>query len=123
MKRRTIAFAAALMTTAALRGIASDVVEIRLRGHYFAEPATVQITVAVEPDADNRLLRIEADSGRMFRASEVELSGLGDKRLHTIEFKNLPAGAYELRAEVVSQEDKIRGMASQELVVTGGGGR
>ena len=120
MKARTFAVIVALLTTAALRGIAGEVVEIRLRGRYFSEPATVQVTVAVEPDAANRVLRIEADGDRMYRSTEVELSGVNDKRLHTIEFKNLPAGAYELRAEVLSR-DKVRGMASQELIVSGGG--
>jgi hypothetical protein len=122
VKGRIIALTAALVATAALRGIAGEVVEIRLRGHYFAEPATVQITVAVEPDAANRVLRVEADGDRLFRSTEVTLTGEGDKRLHTVEFKNLPAGDYELRAEVLSNE-RVRGMASQELVVAGVGGR
>jgi hypothetical protein len=122
VKGRIIVLTAALIATAALRGIAGEVVEIRLRGHYFAEPATVQITVAVEPDAANRVLRVEADGDRLYRSTEVALSGEGDKRLHTVEFKNLPAGDYELRAEVLSSE-RVRGMASQELVVAGVGGR
>jgi hypothetical protein len=112
----------ALISIATLRAFAGDVVEIRLRGHYFSEPATVQITVAVEPDAANRVLRVEADGDRMYRATEVTLQGEGDKRLHTVEFKNLPAGAYELRAEVLSS-DHVRGMATQELLVAGVGGR
>ena len=118
MKGRIIALTAALIGTAALHGIAGEIVEIRLRGHYFAAPATVQVTVAVEPDQANRVLRVEADGDRLYRSTEVELSGDTDKRLHTVEFKNLPAGAYELRAEVLST-DKVRGMASQELVVSG----
>lgn len=122
MNVRTL-LAAAITTTAfagaAVRPLANDVVEIRLRGHFFAEPATVQITIAVEPDAANRTLRIEADGDRLFRSTEVKLDGELDKRIHTVEFKNLPAGSYELRAEVLSQ-DKVRGMATQELVVAGG---
>jgi hypothetical protein len=103
-------------------GGARDVVEIRLYGHYFAEPATVRITVAVEPDAENRALRIEADSEDMFRASDITLEGADEKRLHSLEFKNLPAGYYTLRAEVRSAT-AVRGMAMQEVVVTGSGVR
>jgi hypothetical protein len=33
-----------------------------------------------------------------------------------VEFKNLPAGAYELRAEVLST-DHVRGMARRRLLV------
>jgi hypothetical protein len=103
-------------------GNANDIVEIRLRGRYYAEPATVQITVAVEPDAQNRALRIEAESERMFRSSEVTLSGSSEKRIHTIMFKNLPAGNYMLSAQVYSSDD-LRGVATQQLTVSGAGMR
>ena len=122
MKGRIFAVTIALISIGTLRVLAGDVVEIRLRGHYFSEPATVQITVAVEPDAANRVLRVEADGDRMYRSTEVTLSGETDKRLHTVEFKNLPAGEYELRAEVLSA-DHVRGMATQGLLVAGVGGR
>ena len=122
VKARIFAVIIALISIATLRAFAGDVVEIRLRGHYFSEPATVQITVAVEPDAANKVLRVEADGDRLYRSTEVTLLGDGDKRLHTVEFKNLPAGSYELRAEVLSS-DHVRGMATQELLVSGVGGR
>lgn len=123
--KRTIAFAcflAALVAADTIPGHSTEVVEILLRGRYFVEPATVQITVAVEPDAQNRSLRIEADGERMFRASQIELTGANDKKMHAVEFKNLPAGNYTLRAEVVGTRD-VRGMAQQELVVSGAGMR
>ena len=119
---RRIILAAALIAITALSVNAREVVEIRLHGHYYSEPATVQITVAVEPDQENRVLRVEADGDSMFRATEVTLLGENDKRLHVVEFKNLPAGDYELRAEVLSRT-AVRGMATQELVVSGIGGR
>lgn len=123
MTRRTIAwtcFTAVLAFAGATRGDARDVVEIRLHGRYFIEPATVRILVAVEPDAENRALLIEADGEQMYRSSELSLSGASEKRLHNVEFRNLPAGYYTLRAQVRSSHD-VRGSASQELVVTGSG--
>jgi hypothetical protein len=123
--RRLIAFAVfalVLVTTGTRAGHAKEVVEILLRGHYYVEPATVQITVAVEPDEKNRALRIEADGERLFRASELSLEGASAKRMHAVEFKNLPAGNYVLRAEVLGSND-VRGMAEQELVVSGAGQR
>ena len=123
MKRRSIAFislTAILALSGATRGDARDVVEIRLHGRYFIEPATVRILVAVEPDAENRALLIEADGDQLYRSSELALTGATDKRLHSIEFRNLPAGAYTLRAQVKSSHD-IRGSASQDLIVTGSG--
>jgi len=123
MTRRTVAFVfltALLASMGTIPGDAADVVEIRLHGRYFVEPATVRILIAVEPDADNRGLRIEADGDSMYRSSDLTLSGATEKRLHSVEFRNLPAGNYMLRAEVRSAHE-VRGSASQNLVVTGSG--
>jgi len=112
----------AVMTLAVSGSDAREVVQIRLRGHFFAEPATVQITVAIEPASNQRLLRVSADGASYYRASEVTLDGERDKRLHVVEFRNLPAGDYMLTAEVMSS-DAILGKATQGLVVTSTGGR
>ena len=125
MIRRTLvglSLTAFLTIGTMMPGDAAEVVELRLHGHYFAEPATVHVTIAVEPDAQNRVLRIEADSDQLFRGSEIALAGANEKRIHSIQFKNLPAGHYTLRAEVRSATE-IRGTARQELTVTGGGAR
>lgn len=109
-----------LAAGASAPGSAAEVVEIRLNGIYFAEPATVRFMVAVEPDKANRSLRIEAESGDLYRASEIALGGAGEKRLHQLVFKNLTAGHYTLKAEVRSSSG-VRGMATREVVVTGAG--
>jgi hypothetical protein len=113
---------AAMTATAGTDTGAREVVEILLRGHYYSEPATVLITVAVEPAANHRALVIEADGEHYFRSSALTLSGETDKRLHSVEFKSLPAGTYVLRAQVRSASD-VLATATQDLVVTGGGGR
>ena len=123
MKRQTVArivLTTLLVSAGAIAGDAGDVVEIRVRDHYFSAPATVRILVAVEPNADNRTLRIEADSQDLFRSSEFALSGADEKRLHTVEFQSLPAGHYTLRAEVRSARG-VRGMDAQDVTVTGSG--
>jgi hypothetical protein len=89
-----------------------------VHGYYFAAPATVPITIAVEPGAQNRLLVVEVDSDDYFRSSGVELDGDKEKRLHSVEFKSLPAGEYTLRAQVLSKTD-VLGVATGGLVVTG----
>jgi hypothetical protein len=118
---RTAILAAAFITIAAMtapRSPAKELVEIRVRGHYFAAPATVPITVAVEPAAQNRMLVVEADSEQYFRSSAVELAGEKEKRLHSVEFKSLPAGQYTLRAQVLSKNE-VLGSAVGGMVVTG----
>jgi hypothetical protein len=108
----------ALATGANAPATAAGVLDITLKGAYFSEPATVQLTVAVEPNDANRTLRIEAESEGMFRSSEISLNGANEKRLHQIMLKNLRAGQYALRAEVRSSTG-VRGVATRELVVIG----
>jgi hypothetical protein len=121
MKGRFLLLVAlALVSAGTIGGRAADLVGIQLHGRYFTEPATIRLNVWVEPDKDNRTLRIEADGDFLFRSTEVNLNGLAEKRLHTVEFKNLPAGAYEVRAEVLSASE-VRAMATQELTVIGAG--
>jgi len=95
---------------------AKDIVAIRMPGRYYSEPATVRIMIAVEPDSANRRLTVEADGDSFFRSSEYTLDGERGQRLHTVEFKNLPAGQYVVRAAVWSNAD-VRGSAQQVLTV------
>lgn len=115
---RSLALIIPLLALTGSVGSAKDNVEIRLNGRFFAEPATVQLVVAVEPNADNRRLRVEADGDSMFRATEIELAGANEQRLHSVEFKNLSAGGYTLRAQVLSNSS-VRSQAEQEIMVTG----
>ncbi|TML17219.1 MAG: hypothetical protein E6G39_04740 [Actinobacteria bacterium] len=123
MARNIIRWTALIIPLVALTGTADsakDNVEIRLTGRFFAEPATVQLVVAVEPDAENRTLRVEADGDNMFCATEIQLAGAKEQRLHTVEFKNLSAGGYTLRAQVMSTST-VKSQAEQEIMVTGDG--
>lgn len=110
---------AAVVGVAPSLGSAKEVVEMRLPGHYYNEPATVQIIVSVEPDERNRVLRLEADGESFFRSTEQALSGAGEKRTHVIEFRSLPAGNYTVRAQVLAGGEDVRGSAVQQLVVAG----
>ena len=115
---RTAMLVAVILVAGTLLAPAKEIVEIRVHGRYYAAPATVPIVVAVEPRAENRTLVIEADGEKFFRSSAVELDGEKAKRLHSLEFTSLPAGAYILRAEVRSKS-AVLGTAVQEVVVTG----
>jgi hypothetical protein len=54
-------FITAIVTLTGITGSAKDNIEIRLSGRYFSAPATVQMIVALEPDPQNRTLRVEAN--------------------------------------------------------------
>ena len=117
---RSIALILPLVALTGSVGSAKDNVEIRLTGRFFAEPATVQLVIAVEPNTENRTLRVEADGDNMFCATEIQLQGAREQRLHTVSFKNLSAGGYTLRAQVLSNSS-VRSQAEQEIMVAGDG--
>ena len=123
MRRTTALAVLSLITTPmlAVRGSAEQIVEIRLRGHYYSAPATVTVNIAIRPDDANYKLLIEAESDRFARSSVIELEGKADKRIHTVQFRSLPEGEYILRAEVRSRTE-VRGQTQQQLTVTGVGG-
>jgi hypothetical protein len=120
MKRLTcvIAVILGLITLTSPYLPAKEIVEITIRGHFYPAPATVPITIAVEPGENNRALTVEMDSDDFYRSSTIDLDGKNEKRLHMVEFRSLPAGAYVVRAEVRSKS-QVLGTAVNELVVTG----
>ena len=93
-----------------------DMVKLRLAGRYYAEPATVHISVSVLPDNNNRVLRIEADGETFFRSADVPLDGASAPKFHAIAFKNVPAGEYVVRAQLMSEGD-VRAVAQDQLTV------
>ena len=109
---------AAVLAIAAVLTDAAEVVELRVRGRYLSAPATVQIVVAVEPDPDNRSLRVELDGDSMFRASAMTLEGAAGQRVHEILFRGVPEGHYSVLAAVLSARG-VRGRASETVVVIG----
>jgi len=115
---RWIALITSLVALAGITSSAKDDVEIRISGRYFSAPATVQMIIAIEPDAQNRTLRVEADGDNMYTSTEMQLAGDREQRLHTIQFKDLAAGEYTLRAQVLSTSD-VRSQTEQHIMVTG----
>src|SRR5258706_9032303 len=81
---RPTALIAFIVAFAGIGTSAKDNVEIRISGHYFAAPATVQMVIAIEPDSQNRTLRVEADGDAMYTSTELQLAGDREQRLHTI---------------------------------------
>jgi hypothetical protein len=100
-----VAAAAVAAGGAALR--AQDPLKVQVNGHYYAEPATVDVLVAVEPSKENRVLRVEADGLDFFRASDLALAGETERKYHTVMFRNIPAGDYVIRAVLLSDQREL----------------
>ena len=65
----------------------------------------------MEPKDENRSIEIIAESEEFYRSSEVPLDGDRAPRTSLLEFRGLPAGAYQVRAI-------LKGVSGKELAWT-----
>jgi hypothetical protein len=98
---------------------ANNEVGIRVWPATAIEPATLRIQVVVERNAQNRALRIVADSSEFFTSSEVPLEGDRSSRVRVVTFRGVPAGRYELRGELIGENGDVRGIARTSALVIG----
>jgi hypothetical protein len=75
------------------------------------------VETAVEPDADHRAIQVIAESPDFYRSSEVQLNGATAPRRNTCEFKDLPNGAYEIRATLLGSGGQQRALVVRKLDV------
>jgi hypothetical protein len=64
-------------------------------------PGYLRSVIRVAPSDDNRTLRVTIDSEDYFRASEIQLDGASAPMSHFIDWKQMPAGTYELTATLI----------------------
>jgi hypothetical protein len=88
-------------------------------------PADLIIRALIVADADNRAVQIVAESRDYYRSSEIQLEGEKAPRTNMFEFRSLPPGTYEVRANLIGANRQSRGMIRKQLSVmsTGAGDR
>jgi len=96
---------------------AGEAVRVRVPMSTLMAPAVIRIYIMVEPNADNRMLKVTADSADFFRSSEMPLEGEGSARVTVLHFRDLPSGSYEVTAEVIGADGRNRGRASSSVTV------
>ena len=90
---------------------ASQPVRVRVSPQNAMAPADILVYVTVERSAENRLLRVSAESEDFFRSSELSLQGEGSARISILHFRELPAGEYDVRADVIGTTGQRRANA------------
>lgn len=83
---------------------ASEKLTLRVTPNVSSAPSTVIVRAYVTPNAQNRMLRIEADSGEFYRSSEIQLEGDKAPTLTEFRLNSLPSGEYTVSA--VLQDNK-----------------
>jgi hypothetical protein len=107
---RAVAFAAGLLAAGASSG-AVERLSLRVSPAVAMAPATLRVQATVEPMNENRSIQIIAESEGFYRSSEVSLEGDRAPRTNLLEFRGLPAGAYQVRAI-------LKGVSGKELAST-----
>ena len=82
-------------------------------------PGTVRIQALVERAGENRALQFVVESGAYYRSSTIELSGAEASRVHSVEFRLIPAGTYEVRVELQAAGGEIRAILHDQVTVVG----
>jgi hypothetical protein len=80
---------------------AGDPLTLQITPRFSNAPAFVRSRVHVEPNTENRMLRLSVDSDRYYRSSDIPLEGDQAAESHWVDWKQLPAGRYEFVATVL----------------------
>lgn len=90
---------------------AREKLSLRVTPNVSSAPSNVNVKATVAPDAGNRWLLIEADSGSFLRSSAIQLEGDKAPTVTEIQLKNLPSGEYTVTAvlrDALGQETMVR---------------
>src|SRR5262245_7174656 len=80
-------------------------------------PADLFIYVSVARRTENRLIRVTAESADFFRSSDTQLDGEYSARITVMRFRELPPGAYEIRAELIVSSGRTASVAKRTVEV------
>jgi len=84
-------------------------------------PANLVVRATILADADNRAVQIVAESDDFYRSSQIDLEGDRAARTNTFEFRSLPPGTYEVRANLLGADGRSRAMIRQQVNVIASG--
>lgn len=115
-------FGAALLLVAMPVG-AGDKLAMRVSPAFSYEPGSLTIQLSIEPDAENRVVRVMAESAEFYRSSDITLDGDRAPRTNVIAYRGLPAGDYQVRSVLFGARGQERAMLSQAVTVLSAGGR
>jgi hypothetical protein len=89
---------------------------LRVSPNVSSAPTTVVVRAMVTPDADNRWLVVEADSGSFYRSSSIQLDGDNAPLVSEFTLRNLPSGKYAVSA-VLRDRHGEETMVSRTVIV------
>ena len=80
-------------------------------------PTNLRISVMADRHADNRILRVIAESEDFASSSDRPLEGEDSPRVATFELRDVPAGDYMIRALLIGDHGQVRAQARAQAKV------
>lgn len=105
-----------LLAAAPLAG--DEAITVSVSPTMSVEPANISVRVLVVPNSANRAMEIVAESADYYRSSEVSLDGASAARSSFFEYRDLPAGDYEVRGVLLGQNGQTRAICRRWFKVT-----
>jgi len=110
-----------LMMTATLPLGAGEKITMKVSPAVAFAPANLIVRAMIVADAENRAVEIVAESADFYRSSTIQLEGEKAARTSMFEFRNLPPGTYEVRANLIGADGGLRARIRQQINVIGSG--
>ena len=98
---------------------AGDELTLRLTPRFVSAPGYLRSLIRVSPNEKNRVLRVEIDSAGYYRSSDIQLEGASAPMSHFVDWKEVPAGKYDLRVSVLGAGDDPRVVRTINFQVLG----
>jgi methionine-rich copper-binding protein CopC len=118
MRSALVVIAATVMLGAESGNATDRRLRIEVSPRVSQAPAEVRIRAIVTPSAENRALKVVADSGDYFRSSYISLDGADSASVTVTSFKNLPTGQYEISVTLIDADGEQE-VDRRTLMVTG----
>jgi hypothetical protein len=112
----TFAIAAAVLLGSHTATAKEDPVTVTVWPNLCGEPCMLRIVIRAAPHDDNRSLNVELNSEDFFRSSTQQLAGSRDAVVHSMVFRSMPAGEYQVRASVRRQRGHVEAKTVLVLV-------
>lgn len=110
-----------LMMTATLPLGAGEKITMKVSPAVAFAPANLIVRAMIIADADNRAVEIVAESDDFYRSSMIQLEGDKAARTSQFEFRSLPPGLYEVRANLIGANGEMRARIRQQVNVIASG--
>ena len=110
------------VVTGVAKSDANECMSMKVSPRQALAPVNLRVSVRVEPNAENRVLTIVADSPQFYRSSQIPLEGDRAPRTFTIEYPNVPGGQYDVTSVLFNSIGRERATIRETAHVVPVGG-